>query len=104
MLKTPPPPYYAVIFTSERTDVNENYAETNTKLEEIAKNYEGFLGIEGVRNGLGISISYWKDLESIKSWKANADHIIAKDLGKKQWYNKYTVRIALVEREYGFEK
>jgi len=104
MVQTPQPPYYAVIFTSLRTDNSEGYNEIGDKLDEIAKEYKGFLGMDSVRNGLGISISYWKNMESIKAWKANADHIIAMQFGKEKWYKQYNVRIALVEREYGFEK
>lgn len=97
-------PYYAVIFTSIRTEINDGYLEISDKLDEIAKTIPGFIKMDSVRNGLGISISYWKDLESIKAWKANADHQIAIQLGIEKWYSHYSVRIAKVEREYSFDK
>jgi heme-degrading monooxygenase HmoA len=96
------PPYYAVIFTSVRSNFDEGYAEMAKKMEDLAKQQPGFLGVESARNEVGITVSYWKDVESIKNWKQNLDHIDAQKKGRSSWYEKYTVRIALVEREYGF--
>lgn len=101
---TPKPPYYAVIFSSLRTEVDENYAEVADKMVELAQVQEGFLGVEFARTELGITVSYWKDLESIKKWKANTDHSIARNKGRKDWYSAFKTRIAKVERDYGFEK
>lgn len=97
-------PYYAVIFTSVRTDIEQGYAEMANLMVEIAKEQEGFLGVESARSDVGITVSYWKDLASIKNWKNNLDHLQAQKMGKQKWYESYKVRIALVEREYGFEK
>jgi heme-degrading monooxygenase HmoA len=94
------PPYYAVIFTSIKSDFDEGYAEMATKMVALAKQQPGFLGIESARNEIGITVSYWKDVESIKNWKQNLDHIEAQKKGRASWYANYTVRIALVEREY----
>jgi heme-degrading monooxygenase HmoA len=96
-------PYYAVIFTSKRTSVDDNYSEMATKMVELAQLQEGFLGIESARNEIGITVSYWKTLEDIKNWKQNLDHLDAQKLGVSKWYESYTVRIALVEKEYSFE-
>ena len=97
------PPYYAVIFTSTRTSVEDGYAEMATKMVELAQQQEGFLGVESARNDIGITVSYWRDLESIKNWKNNLDHLDAQMKGRTKWYENYTVRIALVEREYSFQ-
>ncbi|MFK7908578.1 MAG: antibiotic biosynthesis monooxygenase [Chitinophagales bacterium] len=101
---TPKPPYYAVIFTSTRTEVDGNYSEMADKMVELAKLQDGFLGIEFARSEVGITVSYWRDLESIKKWKKNADHSIAREKGRKEWYQAFKTRIAKVERDYGFEK
>ena len=101
---TPKPPYYAVIFTNERTDVEKDYENTADRMVELAKEQDGFLGVESVRDGLGITISYWKDLESIKKWKMNSEHQIAQQRGVKEWYQNYKTRICLVERDYEFKK
>jgi len=101
--QTPKPPYYAVIFTNLRTEVEKDYDKTATLMVELAQEQSGFLGIESVKETLGITVSYWKDLESIKQWKAQVDHQVAQDRGRKEWYVSYKTRIAKVERDYGFE-
>jgi len=101
--KTPKPPYYAVIFTSLRTEVFEEYDKTSLRMIELAKNHDGYLGVESARNELGITISYWKSLESIKDWKKDSEHEIAQQKGKDLWYQSYRVRICKVEREYSFK-
>lgn len=101
---TPKPPYYAVIFSSTNTENLTDYAEMADKMVELASQQEGFLGIESARNELGITVSYWTDLEAIKNWRQNAEHSIARERGRKEWYQTFKTRIAKVERDYGFEK
>ncbi len=98
--QTVQPPYYAVIFTSTLNPDDEGYEETAERMVELANNVKGFLGIETAREKIGISVSYWKDLESIKAWKANIEHAKAIEMGKKKWYANFKVRIAKVERDY----
>ena len=59
--------------------------------------------MDHAREGIGITVSYWESLQAIAAWKAQADHQLAQQKGKEQWYRKYTVRICRVEREYAFE-
>ena len=99
---TPPTPYYAVIFTSVRTDVDEGYEETAERMVELATEQPGFLGVESARNETGITVSYWKDIDSIKQWKQNTEHLIAQKAGRSKWYRNYKTRICLVERDYEF--
>lgn len=101
--QTPKPPYYAVIFTNLRTDVEEGYEETAEHMVALAKEMDGFLGIESVRNGLGITISYWESLEAIHAWKYQTEHVVARDKGRAFWYKTYKTRICKVERDYGFQ-
>ncbi|MGB0938860.1 MAG: antibiotic biosynthesis monooxygenase family protein [Colwellia sp.] len=101
LVSTPTPPYYTVIFTSTRTDGDNGYDESSKRMVELAKQQPGFLGMESVRDDIGITVSYWAELEDIKNWKANAEHIEVQKLGRKQWYGSFKVRIAKVEREYG---
>ena len=104
LAKTPPPPYYAVIFSSIRTEVDSGYGETADRMVELAHEQPGFLGVESARNEVGVTVSYWKDLESIKNWKANTEHLAAQQSGIKNWYAQYVTRIAKVERDYSFLK
>ena len=102
--KTPKPPYYAVVFTSMRTEGDLDYAEMANKMIDLARKQEGFLGVESARNDLGITVSYWKSLEAIKKWKLHTEHTEAREKGRSMWYNAFKVRICKVEHEYGFEK
>lgn len=104
IVKTPPPPYYAVIFSSIRTNVDQGYSEMANKMVELASKQDGFLGIESVREELGITVSYWRDLESIKNWRENIEHSMAREKGKTDWYKTFKTRIAKVERDYEFKK
>lgn len=98
---TPKPPYYAVIFTSLRTEGDQGYAETARRMVELAREQPGFLGIESVRNELGITVSYWQSLEAIQAWKEHAEHRLAQARAR-DWYGSFRVRVCRVEREYGF--
>jgi len=98
------PPYYAVIFTTLLTNDLEGYYETAERMEVLAKEQEGYLGIESARNEVGITVSYWKNLDSITQWKNNIEHTEARNKGREQWYQQYQLRICKVEREYGYEK
>ena len=101
---TPKPPYYAVIFTSLRTEGDNGYGEMAEKMMQLAAEQEGYLGIESVREELGITVSYWASLEAIKAWKRNAEHLFAQQQGRNVWYECYRLRICKVERDYGFER
>ena len=98
--KTPTPPYYAVIFTSLRTPGDAGYAAMSERMVALAQVQPGYLGMESAREGVGITVSYWTDLDSIRAWKANAEHLQAQALGHTQWYSAFTTRIAKVERDY----
>lgn len=94
--------YYAVIFTSIRTSGDHGYRLMSEEMEELAKTQPGYLGFESAKEEIGISISYWENLESIVEWKANLKHLAAQEKGKSAWYKWYKVRICLVERDYEF--
>jgi len=102
--RTPEPPYYAVIFTSIRTDDDSGYSEAAKRMAELAAVQPGFLGFETARNEIGITVSYWDNLESIRSWKNNTEHLLVQQKGKNSFYKSYKTRVCKVERDYGFEK
>lgn len=101
------PPYYAVIFSSlrtaePRTAGDHDYAATAARMEELALGMPGFLGIESARgaDGFGITVSYWRDEESIAAWRTHGEHVMAQERGKREWYVRYDIRIARVDRSY----
>jgi heme-degrading monooxygenase HmoA len=101
LASTPQPPYYAVIFTSTRTDGDSGYHDAAAEILALAATQPGFLGFESARQEIGISVSYWSSLEAIKAWKGNAAHQQVQQRAK-DWYQAFRVRICRVEREYGF--
>ena len=101
LAKTPTPPYYAVIFTSVRTAGDNGYGEVADRMVSLAEQQPGFLGMELAREEVGVTVSYWRDLDSIKQWKQNVEHLGAQKMGREQWYETFKVRIAKVERDYG---
>lgn len=98
------PPYYAVIFTNRQTSTLEGYNAMAQRMEALAKEQQGYLGMDHAREDVGITISYWENTEAIQKWKAHVDHLEAQQKGKEQWYQSYTVRICKVEKEYHFNK
>ena len=107
LARTPQPPYYAVIFASVRTaHDNEGYAEAADRMAALASAQPGYLGVDSVRdaNGVGITVSYWSSEESILAWRRNAEHTLAREQGRNNWYDEYELRVAKVERAYGFKR
>ena len=100
----PPPPYYAVIFSSLRTpDDDTGYAAMADRMVELAATQPGYLGVESTRgaDGFGITVSYWRSEEDIRNWRRNAEHTLAREQGRTTWYEHYELRVAKVERAYG---
>ena len=102
---TPAPPYYAVVFTSLRSERDgPGYEEMAQRMVQLAAKQPGFLGIDSARgaDGIGITVSYWESLDAIKAWRAHAEHRVAQGLGRDRWYAAFELRICRVESAYGF--
>jgi heme-degrading monooxygenase HmoA len=98
---TPEPPYVAVIFTSVRTAGDNGYAVMSRRMDELAAQQPGYLGIEAARDEIGITVSYWVDEDAARAWKQVAEHLVAQQRGRDAWYRDYRVRVAVVSRQYG---
>jgi heme-degrading monooxygenase HmoA len=96
---------YAVVFTSIRTHGDDGYGQTSDEMMQLASEQPGYLGVESARgdDGVGITVSYWSDLDAIRRWKGHADHLAAQRAGRARWYRAYRVRVCRVEREYAFD-
>ena len=98
-------PHYAVIFTSKRVDdAGVDYKEAAERMIQLAAEQDGFLGIESVRdsNQVGITVSYWRDVEAVRAWHDVAEHRNIQELGRRLWYTEFAVRVCRVERSYSF--
>ena len=102
----PEPPYYAVVFTSMRTGGDRGYAMTSDRMLELAAQQPGYLGVDSTRgeDGLGITVSYWRDAESIGAWRRVAEHERAQSAGRATWYQEYAIHVARVERSTTFTR
>lgn len=98
---TPEPPYVAVIFTSLRTPGDNGYEVMSERMRKLAADRPGFLGIESAREGVGITVSYWRSEAEAAGWKQVMAHTVAQQRGRDVWYSDYRVRIASVTRDYG---
>ena len=104
---TPAPPYYVAVITVRRTSDTDGYAAAADRMHELARSQPGFLGMEWVSSGdgrTGITVSYWVDADAIAAWKAQVDHLAIQRVGQERWYEGYTIRIARVERDYGWQR
>ncbi|MGW3493354.1 antibiotic biosynthesis monooxygenase family protein [Streptomyces sp. NPDC001020] len=100
------PPYYAVVFTSVRTDEDNGYGETSDLLDELVKEVPGYLGMDHARTpgGLSITVGYFRDLAAIEAWRSDPGHRTAQKNGRAHWYESYTLHVAKVERSHAFER
>ena len=103
---TPAPPYYAVIFTTRRTAGDKGYEAMAERMAALAATMPGYLGAESVRDGegVGITVSYWESEAAIAHWKRDAEHVAARELGRRDWCQHYDLRVAKVERAYAFTR
>ena len=102
--RTPEPPYYAVIFSNFLEKNTEGYNEMADKMIELAQKQDGYLGHESVRDGMGITISYWESEVAIKNWRQHAEHILAQKAGIEMWYRQFCTRVCKVRRQHFWER
>jgi heme-degrading monooxygenase HmoA len=101
------PPYYAVIFASQRNAHDEaGYGDSAQQMVELAQRQPGYLGVESTRgaDGFGITVSYWQTEEAILAWRRHLEHTAIRERGRSDWYDRYELRVARVERGYGWSR
>ena len=101
-----PDSYFAVIFTAQRTMSDEDmYSLTSERMVELAQQQPGFLGVEAVRgeDGIGITVSYWRDRAAIRDWRVNVEHLAAQQMGRQEFYSWYQIRVAEVVAHRSFD-
>lgn len=100
--KLPEPPYYAVIFSSKRSQNEKAYRDSINDMLTLAAEQPGYLGTERARDpdGFGITVSYWSTLEAFTAWSQIAETFIARASGKEKWFDFYELRITRVERAF----
>ncbi len=97
----------AVIFCAQRTGNGEEaYQAAAASMGELAAQQPGYLGEDHARSadGLGITVSYWRDDASAKAWRDNPEHAVIRERGRGEWYSEYTLHVARIERGYDWQK
>ncbi len=96
--------FYAVIFSSTKSENLEGYREMDEMTMDLASKQEGYLGYESLSHeNKTIFISYWENRKAIENWRQHAIHLMAKEKAQ-QWYQRYLSQICLVESSHHFEK
>ena len=101
-----PARYFSVIFTAQRTLSDEDmYSLTSERMVELAQQQPGFLGLESVRgeDGIGITVSYWRDRAAIRAWRIDVEHLAAQQMGRQEFYSWYHIRMAEVVAHRTFD-
>lgn len=101
-----PARYFLVIFTAQRTLSDEDmYSLTSERMVELAQQQPGFLGLESVRgeDGIGITVSYWRDRAAIRAWRIDVEHLAAQQMGRQEFYSWYHIRVAEVVAHRTFD-
>ncbi len=97
----------AVIFCARRTgDDEDGYQAAATAMGQLAAEQPGYLGEDHARsaNGVGITVSYWRDDASARAWRDNPEHALIRDQGRDKWYSEYSLHVARIERGYDWQK
>jgi heme-degrading monooxygenase HmoA len=99
----------AVIFEVEpHPEHREGYLGTAASLRPILEKMDGFISIERfeslVNPGKILSLSFWRDEESVQRWREVEAHRAAQSAGRKTMFADYRLRVAAVIRDYGKEE
>jgi heme-degrading monooxygenase HmoA len=106
-MTTSPPGAIAVIFLSGLSGADpEGYARAAGAMEAAAAERDGYLGIDSTRgaDGVGITISWWRDEAAALAWRDDPDHARIRDRGRAVWYDWYRVIVTTVDRAYDWTR
>lgn len=86
----------------------DEYLAIAASLKSELSQIEGFISIERFQSladqGKILSLSFWKDEESISRWRNVELHRKAQETGRNSIFDDYHLRVALVIRNYGMRE
>jgi len=96
----------AVIFEAEpKIEAREQYFSLAANLKPQLIEVEGFISIERFQSlaepNRILSLSFWKDEQSVTKWRNQPSHRYAQQQGKMSIFENYRIRVADVLRDYG---
>lgn len=82
----------------------EDYFSMAKRLRPDAEKIDGFISVERFESvttpGKFVSISFWRDEESLRQWRIHDDHGMAQKAGRSGIFDGYRVRVGNVFRDY----
>ena len=99
----------AVIFEVEpAAGCAQAYLDLAAELRTELAGTDGFLSIERFQSltqeGKFLSLSFWRDAESIQRWRTLETHRAAQRRGRSELFANYRLRVADVVRDYGMHE
>ncbi len=96
---------FAVIFeVTPSASGKAEYLEIAATLRGFLENRDGFISIERFQSlseeGKLLSLSFWRDEDSIEQWRTLFEHRCAQRKGKNELFQSYRIRVAEVVRDY----
>ena len=96
----------AVIFeVIPHADQKEGYLNIAASLKPTLEKMDGFISVERFQSLTNpekvLSLSFWKDEDSIKQWRSLEMHRMAQSKGRAIIFKDYHLRIANINRDYG---
>ena len=90
-------------FSTKPSMSNEYFREVELLKEEI-KNEQGFISAERYKSNTKkdyyVSISTWKDKQSVENWHKNKRHQVSQNKGKEKIFKSFRIRVAEVFKDY----
>ena len=99
-----PPQTWVVSFANERMPDDDGYAEMGERMDVLASQQPGYIGIDSVRgsDGVGITVSRWSSIAAMVAWRRQGAHGEAQTRGRSEWYRSYRSDVARVDRSASF--
>jgi heme-degrading monooxygenase HmoA len=83
----------------------DDYLSIASGLKRKLEDIDGFLSIERFESlttpGRILSLSFWRDEESLTQWRNLPEHRVAQAAGRNGIFKDYRLRVAIVVRDYG---
>ncbi len=97
---------HAVIFEVwPKPEYKGAYLDIAAALRAELEQVDGFISVERfsslTEEGKLLSLSFWRDEESIARWRRQSEHQAAQGRGRHELFANYRLRVASVIRDYG---